>query len=78
MSERMTERRRMRAAGQGGGPQQIDLFEQSPGGGMIGAPAWPDLPAETQCTLMSLMVQLILEHAEKNRMGSMLEAGHDH
>ena len=77
MSERMTERRRMRAAGQGGGPQQIDLFERNPGGEMIGAPAWLELPAETRNALTSLMAQLILEHAGKNQAASKMEASHD-
>jgi hypothetical protein len=66
----------MRAAGQGGGPQQIDMFEQDPCGGMIGAPAWLELPAETRNALTSLMAGLILEHAGKNQAASK-EAGHD-
>ena len=77
MSERMTERRRIRAAGQHCKPQQVDLFKRDPYSGVIGAPAWLELPVETQNTLMSLMVRLLLEHAGKNRTGSMTEAGHD-
>ena len=77
MSERMTERRRKRAAGQRGKPQQIDLFEHNPSGEMIGAPAWLELPAETRNALTGLMARLILEHAGKNRMASKMEAGHD-
>ena len=77
MSERMTERRRMRAAGQHCKPQQIDLFESDRPKEIIGAPAWLDLPAETQNALTSLMARLILEHADKSRICSTKEAGHD-
>ena len=31
----------------------------------IGAPAWPELPGEAQAALISLMTQLILEHARQ-------------
>ena len=58
-------------------PQQIDLFERNPGGEMIGAPAWLELPAETRNALTSLMARLILEHAGKNQATSKMEAGHD-
>jgi hypothetical protein len=77
MLERMTERRRMRAAGQRCKAQQIDLFESDRPKEIIGAPTWLDLPAETQNALTSLMARLILEHADKNRTGSMTEASHD-
>jgi hypothetical protein len=40
-------------------------------------PAWSGLPAETQAALTDLMTWLILKHADKNRVGSMAEAGHD-
>ena len=63
-------------AGQGGGPQQIDLFERN-AGEMIGAPAWLELPAETRNALTSLMARLILEHAGKNQAASKMEASHD-
>jgi hypothetical protein len=33
--------------------------------GVIGTPAWLELPAETQPALTSLMPRLILEHADK-------------
>ena len=42
---------------------QIDLFGSGLLNGAIGAPAWPELPAEARATLMSLMTQLILDHA---------------
>ena len=45
--------------------QQMDLFESNQPDGAIGAPAWPDLPGEAQATLISLMTQLILEHAQR-------------
>ena len=43
--------------------QQMDLFRSGLSNGAIGAPAWPELPAEARATLMSLMTQLILDHA---------------
>jgi hypothetical protein len=57
-------------------PQQIDLFAGGPRatGGM---PAWSGLPAQTQTALIALMTQLILDHADKNRLGSTTGAGHD-
>ncbi len=45
--------------------------------GVIGAPAWPELPGEVQGTLTKLMAQLILEHAYKNKTASISEADHD-
>ena len=77
MSERMTERRRKHTVGQPCKPQQIDLFESNQPTAIFGAPAWLELPAETQNTLMSLMVRLILEHAGKNRTGSTTQVDHD-
>ena len=56
---------------------QMDLFASGQSGGLIGPPAWPDLPAEVQGTLTSLMAQLILEHADKSKTAVMTEAGHD-
>jgi hypothetical protein len=40
-------------------------------------PAWSVLPAQTQAALIALMTRLILDHADKDRRGSMMEAGHD-
>jgi hypothetical protein len=40
-------------------------------------PAWSGLPTEIQAALTNLMTRLILEHADKNRIGSKAEAGHD-
>jgi hypothetical protein len=39
-------------------PQQMDLFGSGPSNGAIGAPAWPELPAEARAALTSLMTQL--------------------
>lgn len=56
-------------------PQQIDLFAESAPviGGM---PAWSGLPTEVQGALTALMTRLILDHADKRRLGS-TEGGHD-
>jgi len=40
-------------------------------------PAWSGLPAETQTMLTDLMIRLILDHADKNRIAATAEAGHD-
>ncbi|WMT76517.1 hypothetical protein [Bradyrhizobium sp. Ash2021] len=56
---------------------QMDLFASGQSGGLIGPPDWPELLAEVQDTLTSLMAQLILEHADKSRTAVMMEAGHD-
>jgi hypothetical protein len=55
----------------------MDLFASGQSGGLIGPPAWLELPAEVQGTLTSLMAQLILEHADKSKTAVMMEAGHD-
>jgi len=56
-------------------PQQIDLFaENAPTIG--GMPAWSGLPTEVQGALTALMTRLILDHADKRRLGS-TEGGHD-
>ena len=56
-------------------PQQIDLFAaNAPAIG--GMPAWFGLPMETQAALTILMTRLILDHADKRRMGSTRD-GHD-
>lgn len=58
-------------------PQQIDLFAVETQTTVGGMPAWSALPTEIQAALTDLMTRLILEHADKNRAGSMAEAGHD-
>jgi len=51
--------------------QQMDLF------GAINAPAWPELPAEARAALMSLMTQLILDHAATTATPRAKEVSHD-
>ena len=58
-------------------PQQIDLFAGEPQKTTGDMPAWSGLPTEIQAVLTDLMTRLILEHADKNRIGSMTEAGHN-
>ena len=58
-------------------PQQIDLFAEGPRGRTGSVPAWSTLPADIQAALTMLMTRLLLEHADRNRIGSMTEAGHD-
>jgi len=57
-------------------PQQIDMFAAEPRkiGGM---PTWSALPMEIQTALTELMTRLILQHADKNRIGSIAKVGHD-
>jgi hypothetical protein len=56
---------------------QMDLFASGQSSGVIGAPAWPELPAEVQGMLTNLMAQLILEHADKSKTAVTTEDGHD-
>jgi hypothetical protein len=56
---------------------QMDLFANDQFGSLIGAPAWPELPAEVQRTLTNLMAQLILEHADRSKTAVTREADHD-
>ena len=58
-------------------PQQMDLFGSDPSNGAIGAPAWPELPAEARAALTSLMTQLILDHAATTATPRAKEVGHD-
>lgn len=58
-------------------PQQIDLFAAKTQATIGSMPAWSGLPTEIQAALIALMTRLILEHADKNRAGSMAETGHD-
>jgi hypothetical protein len=59
------------------GPHQMDLFGSASANG-TGAPAWCELPREAQATLVSLMMQLILQHAHGRLTPVTVEAGHDH
>ncbi len=58
-------------------PQQIDLFAGEPQKTLGDMPTWSGLPTETKAALTGLITRLILEHADKSRIGSMAEAGHD-
>ena len=68
-SRTMPERRRK--------PQQMDLFGSGQSSVVIGVPAWPELPAETQRALIRLMARLLLEHADKSQAAAMTGADHD-
>ena len=57
--------------------QQMDLFGSGPSNGAIGAPAWPELPAEARAALTSLMTQLILDHAATTVTPRAKEVDHD-
>ena len=56
---------------------QMDLFGSGLSNDAIGAPAWPELPAEARAVLTSLMTQLILDHAARTAAPLAREAGHD-
>jgi hypothetical protein len=58
-------------------PQQMDLFGSGQSSVVVGGPAWPELPAETQRALIRLMARLLLEHADKSQAAAMTGAGHD-
>lgn len=61
------------------GPHQMDLFGSSAADNVSGAPTWRELPREAQATLVSLMMQLILEHAQSRAAAPVtMEANHDH
>jgi len=57
--------------------QQMDLFGSGLSNGAIGAPAWPELPAEARAALTSLMTQLILDHAAMTAPPPAKEVDHD-
>ena len=57
--------------------QQMDLFGTDLSNGAIGAPAWPELPAEARAALTSLMTQLMLDHAATMATPPAKEVGHD-
>jgi hypothetical protein len=76
MTPAVKERAGVRTAMRCGHPQQIDLFGNEPQDAPTDIPAWRELPGETRAALTSLMVRLILDHAQGSKTGSM-EAGHD-
>jgi hypothetical protein len=55
----------------------MDLFGSGLPNNAIGAPAWPELPAEARAALTSLMTQLILDHAATTATPPAKEVGHD-
>ena len=57
--------------------QQMDLFGSDLSNGALGAPAWPELPAEARAALTSLMTRLILDHAATTATPCAKEADHD-
>ena len=57
--------------------QQMDLFASGLSSDVIGAPAWPELPADARAVLTSLMTQLILSHATTTVTPRAKEVGHD-
>ena len=57
--------------------QQMDLFGSGLPNDAIGAPAWPELPAEARAALTSLMTRLILDHAATTATPRAKEADHD-
>ena len=57
--------------------QQMDLFGSGLSNDATGAPAWPELPAEAQAALTSLMTRLILDHAAMAATPRAKEADHD-
>lgn len=58
-------------------PQQMDMFGSGLPNGTIGAPAWPELPAEARAALTSLITQLILDHAATTATPPAKEVDHD-
>jgi hypothetical protein len=55
----------------------MDLFGSDLSHDAIGAPAWPELPAEARAALTRLLTQLILDHAATTATPPAKEAGHD-
>lgn len=58
-------------------PQQIDLFAEDAQAMFDIIPVWSGLPTETQASLTCLMTRLILDHADKSRIGAIPEVCHD-
>ena len=57
--------------------RQMDLFGSDLSNGAIGAPAWPELPAEAREAVTSLMTRLILDHAATTATPRAKEVDHD-
>jgi hypothetical protein len=58
-------------------PQQIELFAGDMPTTIGSMLAWSGLPTGTRAALTNLMTRLILDHADKSRIGSMAAGGHD-
>jgi len=56
---------------------QFDLFSNLHDAEITPMPQWQTLPVETRRTLTSLMVRLILEHADGERAPEWEEMRHD-
>jgi hypothetical protein len=54
--------------------RQMDQFKSTGAQASADEPAWPDLPENARNALVSLMAQLMLEHAQ---MSAAPEAGYD-
>jgi len=59
------------------GSRQIDLFGDTAAELPMKIPAWRELPEETRSILTSLLVRLILEHAQASSAVSHTEISHD-
>ena len=57
-------------------PHQIDLFAEGPQT-IAQMPTWSALPMETQAAATRLITQLILDHADKVRIGLRTGGGDD-
>jgi hypothetical protein len=57
-------------------PHQIDLFAEGPQT-IARMPTWSALPMETQAVLTGLVTQLILDHADRIRVGLLTGDGDD-
>ena len=56
---------------------QFDLFSNPHGVRIAQTPQWQALPAETRRTLTKLMVHLILDHVDSERVAEREVARHD-
>lgn len=56
---------------------QFDLFSSPHNAQMTRTPQWQALPSETRRTLTTLMVRLILDHADGERALERRETRHD-
>jgi hypothetical protein len=57
-------------------PHQIDFFAEGPQT-IAKMPTWSALPMETQAVLTGVVMQLILDHADRIRVGLLTGDGDD-